>query len=85
MCMRGSLAFSCGFMPSSPSRCLACSLVSAELGIGTLRMSFENRKTIERAFGQGWVARNNYEHLPACNDMLFSSINIFFQLCVPSH
>ena len=28
-----------GFMPRSPSRCLACSLVSVELGIRTLRMS----------------------------------------------
>ena len=85
MCMCESLASSCGFMPRSPSRCLACSPVSAELGIGTLRMSLENRKTIKRAFGQGFVARNSYENLPACNDMLFSGINIFFQLCVSSH
>ena len=37
--MRESVAFISGLMPRSPSRCLACSLVSAELGIGTLRMS----------------------------------------------
>ena len=39
MYMRESLAFISGFMPRYPSRCLECSLVSAELGIGTLRMS----------------------------------------------
>ena len=31
MYMRESLASSCGFMPRSPSRCPACSFVSAEL------------------------------------------------------
>ena len=83
--MRESLASSCGLMPRSSSRCLACSLVSAELGIGTLRMSPESHKNIKRALGQGLVARNSYENVPACKDMLFSSINIFFKLCVSAH
>ena len=52
MCMRESLASSCGFMSRSTNRCLACSLVSVELGIGTLRMSLENCKlTIWKAEG----------------------------------
>ena len=42
-------------------------------------------KAIYRAFGLGRVARNSYDNLPTSNDMLFSSINIFFQLCVSSH
>ena len=41
MWMRESLASSCGLMPSSTSRCLACSLVTAEMGIGPLRISLE--------------------------------------------
>ena len=68
--MRESLASSCGLMPRSTSRCLACSLVSTEMGIGTLRISLEIHKNIKRAFGQGFVARNSYENVPTCNDML---------------
>ena len=83
--MRESLASNCGLMPRSTSRCLVCSLVSAELGIGTLRISLEIYKNIKRAFGQGLVARNSYENVPACNDMIFSSTNIFFKLFVSSH
>ena len=83
--MRESLGSICSLMLRSTSRCLACSLVSAELGIGTLRMSLENHKNIKRAFGQGLGARNSYENVHACNEMLFSSINIFFKLYLSFH
>ena len=46
MCMRESLASSCGFMSRSQNRSLACSLVSAEFRIGTLRILLRNGKTI---------------------------------------
>ena len=38
ICVHGNLDLCGSFMPRSPSRCLACSLVSVELGIRTLRM-----------------------------------------------
>ena len=54
MCMRETLASSCGFMPRSQSRCLACSLVSAKLKIGILRMSLENAKLFREHLDRGW-------------------------------
>ena len=66
-------------MPRSPSRYLACSLVSVELGIRTLKPQ-NYLASIRTRVGHP----DSYENLPACNDMLFSSINIFFQLCISS-
>ena len=69
MCMREFLASSCGFMPRSPSRCLACLLVSAVLENGTLRMSLETAKLFREHSNRGWspaVAMKIYLHATTC-------------------
>ena len=52
--MRESLGSICSLMLRSTSRFMACSLVSAELGIGTLRMSLENHKIFREHSDRGW-------------------------------
>ena len=74
MCMRESLASSCGFMPRSPSRHLACSLVSAKLEIVTMRMSLDNRKTIFRdhsdRVSSAGMSIKIYLHATTCSSLV---------------
>ena len=79
ICVHVHLGLSGDFMPRSPNRCLACSLVYVDIEKFALK---PQNYSVSIRTGVG--RRNSYENLPACNDMLFTSINIFFQLCVPS-